>query len=310
MVRRLQQENDALVHDRQELELHNRELKNTNNYLRGELLRATDEIQKHVDRVREMESSERRLRDIVEEQSESIQKLKEEKNNRATNEIQEHVNRARTMEPSERKIRNIVEKQSRGIQQLVREKNAVTRRLKELERSQSEDSATKRRSTTPPNNEAKRFKTEQNNQAIQRGAAEQETVQRTLPARPPTVTPTITNKVESEQTGSRMILDAEEQRVPGLPLVEYGLDDDVVKQLTKLMKRRKAKRSLESFLEFGERYKYFCAHKVLREGMNVSEPPLPSQPCVDRRCNHNFRIMVVETNSGAKLQTAPYTPEV
>jgi hypothetical protein len=66
MLRRLQQENDALVHDRQELELHNRELKNTNNYLRGELLRATDEIQKHSDRVRDMESCERRLRDIVE----------------------------------------------------------------------------------------------------------------------------------------------------------------------------------------------------------------------------------------------------
>jgi hypothetical protein len=107
-----------------------------------------------------------------------------------------------------------------------------------------------------------------------------------------------------------MALEAEEQRVPGLPLVEDGLDDDVVKQLTKLMKRRKAKRSLEAFLEYGERNKYFCAHKVLREGMNVSEPLLPSQACVDQRCNHNFRVMVVETDSGVKLQTAPYTPEV
>lgn len=257
-----------------------------------------------------MESSERRLRDIVEEQSESIQKLKDEKNNRTTKETLGHVNRARTMEPPERKIRNIVEKQSRGIQQLVRQKNAGTRRLKELERSQSEDSATKRRSTTPPNNEAKRLKTEQNSEAIEREVAEQEAVQNTLPPRPPSVTPSITKKVENEQANSRMVLEAEEQSVPGLPLVEYGLDDEVVKQLTKLMKRRKAKRSLESFLESGERNKYFCAHKVLREGMNVSEPLLPSQPCVDRRCNHNFRIRVVETNSGAKLQTAPYTPGI
>ncbi|KAJ4136444.1 hypothetical protein NW768_004057 [Fusarium equiseti] len=296
MLPRVQQEKDTRTHDPQELKLQNRELRNTIDYLRGELLSATNEIQEHVDRLRDMESSERKLKDTVENKRKCIEKLNREKNNLET-----------ILESSERDLRVVVKKQDDGIKQLLRERVAATMRIKELERSQSGESGAKRSNTTPADSEAKRQKREQNLEAMKKAAAGQGVV---LPPRPPPVPPTVIMKVEDEQNDSYMTSDDEEQSVPGLPLVEYGLNRNIIEQLTEIMKTPKSKRRLESFLEHGERDKYFCAHKVLRKGKSISTPLLPKQACPSQNCKHNFRVMVKDTTSGVKLHTAPYTPMV
>ena len=160
--------------------------------------------------------------------------------------------RTKVLESSERKL-------SDCIQEVIEERDTAIQRVKELEQI----ATTKRRITSPTNNEAKRVKRERNLKSIKRFLAQQETMP---PPRPPLVSPSITIKMEEEQTDSYMTSDDEEESVPGLPLVEYGLNKDIIEQLTEVMGNPKRKRRLLSFLKHGERGKYFCAHKVFIKG--------------------------------------------
>ncbi|RBR23086.1 uncharacterized protein FIESC28_04081 [Fusarium coffeatum] len=284
---------DAPIDELQELKLQNQELRNTNDFLRSELRRATNKIKEHIAGAEDVESSKRELGEIVEERSKCIAKLNQDKHDLKTK-----------LESAQRQYSKIIDLQDKGITELLRERVVATMRIKDLERNQTPDSALKRSSTTVAENEAKRLKREQTLEATKRAEAEQSEV---VPYCPQPVTPTITAEVKEEHSDSYMTSDDEQPSVPGLPLVEYCLSGDVATQLTEIMKNPKRKRRLESFLEHGRKDTWFCAHKVLRKGEKASTPVLPKEACPSQNCKQNFRVMVVNSDSGVKLFTAPYT---
>ncbi|KAJ4025619.1 hypothetical protein NW752_003092 [Fusarium irregulare] len=289
----MQMRKDASVDELQELKLQNQELRNTNDFLRSELRRATNKIEEHIARANDIESSKRKLGEIVEERSKCIAKLNEDNHDLKTK-----------LESAQRQHSKIIDLQDKGITVLLQEKVAATMRIKDLERNQTPDSALKRSSMTISENEAKRLKREQTLEAMKRAEAEQGEV---VPYHPKPATPTTTTEVKEEYSDCYMTSDDEEPSVPGLPLVEFCLSGDVATQLTEIMKNPKSKRRLESFLEHGKRDTWFCAHKVLRKGEKVSTPVLPKEACPSQNCKHNFRVMAVDSDSGVKLFTAPYT---
>ena len=286
----MQREQDVLLRHQQQLEDHNRELQNTNNYLRGEVA------------------------DLRAQLSYATQTL--------TARIQEQVDGARATGVSEGRLRDVVDEQRQALQHFVRENKAATRRIQELQQGQSGYHATpatgfkktKRQQQRERRLEARYRKAMERFAAAEDKAAEErQTQQRQTQNAPrsPTLAPPITDgTVKDEQGDSIMVLgEDEEGKVPGLPLVEdCNLDDDVVEQLTAIMKKRTGKKNLLAFLEHGARNKSFCVHEITSKGQNASKHLLSSQPCRIHGCNCTFRARAVETDSGVKMQITPFIP--
>lgn len=288
----MQRDQDVLLRHQQQLEDHNRELQNTNNYLRGEVA------------------------DLRAQLSYATQTL--------TARIQEQVDGARATGVSEGRLRDVVDEQHQALQHFVRENKAATRRIQELQQGQSGDHATpanRLRKTKGQRRRGRRLE-DRYRKAMERFAAaedkaaeERQTQQRqtqNAPRSPPVAPPITDGTVKDEQGDSIMVLDDDEEgKVPGLPLVEdCNLDDDVVEQLTAIMKKRTGKKNLLAFLEHGARNKSFCVHEITSKGQNASKPLLSSQPCRIHGCDYTFRAKAIETDSGVKMQITPFIPGV
>ncbi|RBR23087.1 uncharacterized protein FIESC28_04082 [Fusarium coffeatum] len=270
-LQRMQRDQDALLRHQQQLEDHNRELQNTNNYLRGEVA------------------------DLRAQLSYATQTL--------TARIQEQVDGARATGVSEGRLRDVVDEQRQALQNFVRENKAATRRIQELQQGQRGDPAT-------PANGLRKTKGQRRHD---RAAEQRQTQQRQTQNAPrlPSVAPTVTGGTAKYEQGDSIIVldDDEEDKVPGLPLVEdCNLDDDVIEQLNAIMKKRTGKKNLLAFLEHGARNKSFCGHEITSKGQNASKPLLSSQPCRIHGCNYTFRAKAVETDSGVKMRITPFIP--
>ena len=291
-LQRMQRDQDELVHYQQQLEDHNRELQNTNNYLRGEVA------------------------DLRAQLSYATQTL--------TARIQEQVDGARATGVSESRLRDVVDEQRRALQRLERENKAATRRIQDLQQGQSGHHATpanRLRKTKGQRRRERRLEARKREAmerfaaADDRAAEQRQTEQRqsqNAPRLPPVAPPIKDGTVKDEQSDSVMVLgEDEEGKVPELPLVEdCNLDDDVVKQLTAIMKKRTGKKNLLAFLEHGARNKSFCIHEITSKAQNASKPLLSSQPCRIHGCDYTFRAKAIETDSGVKMQITPFIPGV
>ncbi|KAJ4136446.1 hypothetical protein NW768_004059 [Fusarium equiseti] len=296
-LQRTHSEHEALVRNQRDLEDHNRDLQNINNYLRGEVA------------------------DLRAQLSYATQTL--------TARIREEVDSARDTGVSQGRLRDVVDEQRRALQHFVRENKAATRRIQELQQGQSG-------AHTAPANRPRKTKGQRRREArearqreaaerladqippgprnVEGRVAEQRQTQRQTTQNAPhplPVAPTVPDEtVKDEQGDSIMVLDdVEEERVPGLPLVENGnLNNDVVEQLTAIMKKRTGKKNLHAFLEHGARNKSFCIHEVTSKGKNASTPLLSTQPCRILGCNYTFRVKAVETGSGVKMKITHFKP--
>ncbi|KAJ4024524.1 hypothetical protein NW752_003093 [Fusarium irregulare] len=298
-LQRMQRDQDELIRYQQQLEDHNRELQNTNNYLRGEVA------------------------DLRAQLSYATQTL--------TARIHNQVDGTRATDVSEGRLRDDMDEQRRALERLERENEAAARRIQELRQGQSRDYSTPANGLRKTKGQRRREAREaRQRRGVERlavrtslgprhpdgGAAEQRQTQQQatqnvsdrLPVAP--IIPDVT--VKEEQDDSVMVLDdVKEEWVPGLPLLESRhLNDDVVLELTAVMEHPMAKEDVLAFLEHGTRNRTFCIHEIIAKGKDASTPLLSSQPCGTLGCKFTCRACAVETDSGVKMRITTFIPGV
>ncbi|KAG8669446.1 hypothetical protein FPOAC2_08776 [Fusarium poae] len=296
-ITRMQHDLDLVRENQRDTAILNGDLRDYNNQLRGEVadLRAqltyatrtlTAQIQEQVDRARSTGSSEKKLRDVVDEQKRAIQKFVQEKKT--------NLQRIKTLENQIKgQAHNAKAEPKKTKAQKKREKREAEREKREIEREKRELG---RLSALHP--------AQAQSQAAVSASAH-------TPISPAGAN--LPNTIKEEM----MAIDddtAADGIVPGLALLEDDSHSkEVIEQLKRHMAKRTGSKKLPSFLNSGTKNKCFCIHEVLAMGSSACKPLLPSKSyCMVLGPTCNFLVEVVETASGNRLRTfspwGVYTP--